>query len=680
MSPTVTPSGAEPAVTRSRSRGQSSRTPSRAQTEPSPSQDGDEIFLSPVPETVNNEQPADAVQVDPPFEAQVQNICRQETGLMNTRLEEVIRRVDARLGEPNDNNMQLEIRALRRELAEIRADVAGKRSNPEIAQLTENIRILRGDVNTLLEGGSAVAPGGLAASSRPTSSAAAGNSNVVAPPQGAVEVHTVRSDTEEDVTPKKRTHSRSRSQGSKTKSKSRKSHASNRKEEHDTSSDSQGSRKYDVVDTTDDDEIQVVVTFFEREKGPKHDGLSSLKPSNPLYDRLMSYRYYRLMRTSDRRSSRSTGMLSALLKRMGLTMKEHSFSGDDPIMVFDFLTRFVEEADTLSMSEAQAFVALPHFLVGNANKQFRASRNGSRSSSGGVSCWPEAVQYLLRTYATPSAIRDAINSLHALKQQANESELDYSARVNIAHYRCGNVFSDTDKMNVFVDGLSSVIRTIVARYRESVPRYELTYERLVQFARDEGDAYRARQGTQSQQTTAKGPTPRRGVHFLDDLSESGQPLHDNVGEGAYLVDEGSVPTLDLPSTVSMPEEERLMLLREIARERSGVSQRRSWEAREQDRERTNRLICHACYGKGHVSPHCDLPHREAEKIVLNFESLSENERARVPDDSYLRMKGYIAFLKNGSDVQPQPKLGPKAPENTCDDKEEEKETPPQSKN
>ena len=63
------------------------------------------------------------------------------------------------------------------------------------------------------------------------------------------------------------------------------------------------------------------------------------------------------------------------------------------VLIFDFLARFVEEADTLGMSESQAFVALLKFLRDSAEQQFQAIRNGARL--GGVACWPEAVRHLI---------------------------------------------------------------------------------------------------------------------------------------------------------------------------------------------------------------------------------------------------------------------------------------------
>ena len=70
--------------------------------------------------------------------------------------------------------------------------------------------------------------------------------------------------------------------------------------------------------------------------------------------------------------------------------------------------------------------------------------------------------------------------------------MPYGNRILVAAYHCGNVFTDTELMNVFTDGLNSATRTLVARYCESAGR-SLTLQQLAAFARDEGEAYRDRQ-------------------------------------------------------------------------------------------------------------------------------------------------------------------------------------------
>ena len=93
-----------------------------------------------------------------------------------------------------------------------------------------------------------------------------------------------------------------------------------------------------------------------------------------------------------------TTQLHRLLKHLDISFGKRKFSVQDPILILDFLTRMVEECDTLGMSEAQEFMALPQFLSDNARTLYRAMKSVSRIS--GVTCWPEGVQYLLRTYDT----------------------------------------------------------------------------------------------------------------------------------------------------------------------------------------------------------------------------------------------------------------------------------------
>ena len=156
----------------------------------------------------------------------------------------------------------------------------------------------------------------------------------------------------------------------------------------------------------EEDHEMCLILFSQRTKGPSHPGLASLRPSNERYDRLISYRHYRIRRTSHSRNSASTLRLHKLIKNLDLTFKEDKFAGTDLILIFDFLTRFVEECDTLDMSEAQAFMSLPRVLQAVAQAQDRAIQNGWKS--GDFSYCPEAVQYLLYTYATPAAIMNAM--------------------------------------------------------------------------------------------------------------------------------------------------------------------------------------------------------------------------------------------------------------------------------
>lgn len=122
-------------------------------------------------------------------------------------------------------------------------------------------------------------------------------------------------------------------------------------------------------------------------------------------------------------------------------------SGEYPILIFDFLTKLVEEADTLDISEGQLMVLLPHLLTGSVTDQYRAAANESRSSTiGGIVHWLQDVQHLLRTYVTKREITEALDEFNNVHQTDNENWTAYAARLNNAAYRCGNIHVEDCKI------------------------------------------------------------------------------------------------------------------------------------------------------------------------------------------------------------------------------------------
>lgn len=91
------------------------------------------------------------------------------------------------------------------------------------------------------------------------------------------------------------------------------------------------------------------------------------------------------MDTRPIRTHRSKNRLHKTLKNIELTMRDHRFSGEDYVFVFDFLTRVVEEADTFGMNEKQLIVFLLDLLTKNAAHYFRST--SGHSCSRGMVCY-----------------------------------------------------------------------------------------------------------------------------------------------------------------------------------------------------------------------------------------------------------------------------------------------------
>lgn len=84
----------------------------------------------------------------------------------------------------------------------------------------------------------------------------------------------------------------------------------------------------------------------------------------------MSYRSYWLTITTERRWLWDTAEFRVHIKNLDITLKNHLFNGNDPINIFDLLTRFVNESDMLNVSQAQASIAIPTFLADPMETQF----------------------------------------------------------------------------------------------------------------------------------------------------------------------------------------------------------------------------------------------------------------------------------------------------------------------
>ena len=585
----------------------------------------------------------------------IQQVCDQSNENIRQQLREVKNQVADLSIKPNNDgqtNHNGSMDAMRKELNEKIDGIVN--SQPNFKSLFEELFTLRRDTNALLESHSALnrEPQPTAEPSNQPQRKCVKQENDKSSVQGtenAEALHQLPSRVaERQAQRQEQSYNQSRD-SRRTRMTTTRSYIHNRRYDVSSDSDSYDEPVMDHEQVYAEDDTSSSIPFFLRKKGPQHEGLAVIKPADPIYDRLLNYRYYRLADSRQTRSAMETKFLREQTKSFQTSFDKTKFNGEDPVMIFDFLMKFVEEADTLRVSEAHAFLILPKVITGRADRQLRSVRNGSRS--GGVTCWPEAVNYLLRTYATAAAIRNACNDFRNIRQQVREEEVDYSGRLNDAAHRCGNVFDEIEKMSVFVNGLLPSTQTAVARHRESQPRSALSYEELVQFAQDEGDTHRARTSTLR---VLKAATPNKNdrvVHFIEP-SQSGSQATDNDGE-VYVMDDGSIDTDQLPSTAASSADTVLYINDNRRKntvmvkppgvphqDETTVKNRPGWEAKIE-------IICYTCYVVGdHTSPKCNVPVSDMQRIVSNYESLTNEQRSRVPSDSYELAKKYLGMKRD----------------------------------
>ena len=96
----------------------------------------------------------------------------------------------------------------------------------------------------------------------------------------------------------------------------------------------------------------------------------------------MDYRTYRLDKRAQSRTGRETAKVKDHIRHLEVSLRDHTFDGHDPMLVFSFLADLVEECNTLQISEAQAYLELPYLLKGTAKEQFKAVRSLAQKERG----------------------------------------------------------------------------------------------------------------------------------------------------------------------------------------------------------------------------------------------------------------------------------------------------------
>lgn len=163
----------------------------------------------------------------------------------------------------------------------------------------------------------------------------------------------------------------------------------------------------------------------------------------------MSNRYYCLRLTSHGSSHSNTFLLRKKLPNLERIFKDSKFLGEDSILIFDFLTRLVEKAETLEMSKRQIMVLIPYLTRSACEKYLAAANESCSGNICSIAHWNEAVQHLLCTYDNEQAITEALNDFNDISQVENQKMTAYAARRNNTAYRCGNVHDEDDKNTLF---------------------------------------------------------------------------------------------------------------------------------------------------------------------------------------------------------------------------------------
>ena len=115
------------------------------------------------------------------------------------------------------------------------------------------------------------------------------------------------------------------------------------------------------------------------------------------------------------------------------------------------------------------------------------------------------------------SLRSDVNRIHELNSTTARPLARIEQALAVRRYikdamQVGNIHEEDEKITFFIDVLRPQTMTLVARFRENQYREDLTFERLIQFAKDAGDSFRSMAPPlRTTRPSAGKPKPRAGI-------------------------------------------------------------------------------------------------------------------------------------------------------------------------
>ena len=388
--------------------------------------------------------------------------------------------------------------------------------------------------------------------------------------------------------------------------------------------------------------------------GPRKSGLAELKPSDPRFKSVVSYRRYRLRNTDKYRGRSVADKIGTYSRRIRPFMKDSKFSGEDPITILAFLTKLKTQLDNNRISEGAALSLIPDYLEDPARDDFLRHCDLGADVPGGFDSFPGAIQYLLRTYAKDAYLEEALVELEDLKQGESETEREFSRRLMTAVYRLAGAITETDRITRFIRGCRADIRAALRTVRAENPMK--SYDYFVERAAGFGETHRAlaRPSTRKLEASGKTKSRQRHVNVVEpDASDVSGP--DAGGDVVLYAGGISAPTI--PTTASALQSTQSDTVAYTAPSAEGpvdVYAIHHNRGRKQDvvRNHNPRLptyaqppaysrpgwilpknepgdICFECFALGHKRPNC--PHLTRPYLDPGFLNIARGNYAKLND-------------------------------------------------
>lgn len=215
--------------------------------------------------------------------------------------------------------------------------------------------------------------------------------------------------------------------------------------------------------------------------------MKSRKPMNQDFEKLVDYRTYRIRFIHALSLQKKTKLANKTLKFFQ-TKNVQTFTGKQPLYVFEFLASFVITEERVHIGEMEAMDILPDFLDGTEKSSVRTEQR-IVSARRNEFIWPRTVLYLLRSYITDGNLDAGEQNLYAIKLKVSEFKHELIERIQQAHSNLGAFLKEPQLTAVFLQDLVRPIHhRLVSFLRENRKK---SLHTLIEKASDIGDELRS---------------------------------------------------------------------------------------------------------------------------------------------------------------------------------------------
>ncbi|GAB0498113.1 hypothetical protein MMPV_009454, partial [Pyropia vietnamensis] len=137
------------------------------------------------------------------------------------------------------------------------------------------------------------------------------------------------------------------------------------------------------------------------------------------------------------------------------------FRGKEPLRIFAWLRKFVKAYNDSNVSEGMALHAASHFMTGDAEVRYTKvlSDSAGIAREAKVDSYPEAINWLLSTYAEPHTLALAQETFSRATKEPDEPVKAFASRLRAFSKLCGNILSERTLKQQLIQGVPEYVRT-----------------------------------------------------------------------------------------------------------------------------------------------------------------------------------------------------------------------------